>query len=157
MEAPVQVLDVDWADLELAFRDATGAENYLDRDSGEIMTVIAGFSDEEELKESLSKHPERFLRIPSIDAAHGRAVMANFIGTLPPSSMKVKLTKTSTGAGALTRALTLLREDDALLQRYYRFEQASFWRHVESFLAASSISPASPAPAPELFEDRALR
>ena len=152
----MQVLDVDWSDLELAFRDATGAQNYLDRESGEIMTVVQGFSDEEELKDLLKKNPERYVRVPSIDAAHARGVMARFIASLPASPAKVKLTKTTTGAGALTRALAILRDDDALLQRYYRFEQAAFWRHVEEFLSASSISPKTPAPSPELFEERAL-
>ena len=54
-------LDVDWADLELAFRDATGTENYLDLLSGEVLSVVPGFSDEEESRDQIRKEPRRFL------------------------------------------------------------------------------------------------
>lgn len=148
-------LDIDWSDLELAFRDATGTENHLDTESGEIVAVIPGFTDEESLRTRVKAEPRRYVLVPPIDAKHAREVMSAFVDTVDDPGLKVRMQKARHGAGSLTRCLALLREDQRQLQAYYRFEQASFWRHVEAFLSERGVEPASPPPAPELFEDAA--
>lgn len=156
-EVPVSVLDVDWGDLELAFRDATGTPNYLDVQSGEVVSVVPGFGDAGELRELIQRQPERFAAIAPIDAGHARHVMGEFLGRLPADQRRrfaaAGLRGSPLPPGGLTKCLALLREDEALLQSYYRFEQASFWRHVEAFLASAGVTPASRAPGVELFED----
>ncbi len=148
----MRTLDVDWNDLELAFRDATGTESYVDTQSGEVITVVPGFEDEADLRRHLENEPARFLHIPPIDAGYARAVMRAFISTLPASSAKEKLRAASHGAGALTRCVALLRSEEALLMGYYRFEQSAFWQHVEAFLDDAKIQPMQEAPDVDLFE-----
>lgn len=145
-------LDVDWADVELAFRDATGTESFLDRDSGEVLSVVPGFSDEHELRELIRKEPRRYLRLEPVDTAFAREVMRAFIAALPGGALKRKLEVGFRKTGALTRCMELLSEDKAALSSFHRFEQARFWEHVEDTLREAGIEPQSPAPSVELFE-----
>jgi len=157
----VATLDVDWGDLELAFRDATGTKNFLDGLTGEVVSVVPGFSDAEELMEMIARQLDRFARITPLSATHAREVMGKFLERLEPqrkqSFAAAGLKPGKLGPGGLTKCLALLRDDEALLARYYRFEQTSFWRHVESFLAGAGISPSTRTPGVELFEGSASR
>ncbi len=150
-----RVLNVDWADLELAFRDATGIENLLDKQSGEIVSLLPGFSDEKDLRDLIAREPHRFVAIEPIGAGFARQVMAAFIDHEPDSKLKQRLTAAQSGSGSFTRCLALLKDDDLALSRYYRFEQMHFWRHVEEQLTAQGVTPATRPPGIDLFEGRA--
>ena len=145
-------LDVDWSDLELGFRDATGTENWLDLETGEVVSVLEGFEDTDDLRRIIAREPSRFARIQPIDAAHARRVMASFIKTLPPKPRRRLEAAARGGAGSLTRCVALLRQEPALLGKYYRFEQSEFWRHLEAFLALHDVEPTTAPPGVELFE-----
>ena len=148
----MRTLDVDWNDLELAFRDATGTESYLDTKTGEVVAIVSGFEDEDDLRKLLDNEPTRFVRVPPIDANYARAVMRAFISTLGPSPAKDRLAASSHGAGSLTRCVALLRDNETLLLAYYRFEQSAFWRHLEAFLDDAAVKPLEDAPEVDLFE-----
>ena len=45
----MRTLDIDWADLEIAFRDA-GSESHLDTESGDVLSIVDGFDDERDLR-----------------------------------------------------------------------------------------------------------
>lgn len=148
----MRLLDVDWFDLELAFRDTTGTENHLDLETGEVVSVVAGFVDEQELRAILKRDATRFVSLPPVTATDARVFMADFVDSLEPSEARKSLKVTSVGAGSLTRCVTLLREDDAMLGRYYRFEQLRFWEHVERFLKENGVQASSRTPSVDLFE-----
>lgn len=145
-------LDVDWLDLELAFRDATGTESYLDSDSGEVISVVPGFSDEADLREEIERDPERYVRLMPIDTGFARDVMRRFVERLPEGPLRRRLFAAERKTGAYTRCLAILREDEPVLASYHRFEQASFWDHVERYLEERGIAPERRAPSVDLFE-----
>ncbi|MCP4503724.1 MAG: hypothetical protein GY822_27675 [Deltaproteobacteria bacterium] len=148
----MRLLDVDWFDLELAFRDTTGTENHLDLETGEVVSVVPGFVDEDELRSLVNREKERLVSLPPLTATDARAFMADFVESLEVGEMRKSLKATSTGAGSLTRCVTLLRGDDAMLGRYYRFEQMRFWEHVEVFLTNLGVQATSRTPSVDLFE-----
>ena len=146
-------LDVDWADLELAFRDTTGTENYLDLRTGDVLSIVPGFSDEAELRRDIAREAERFLDLHPVEVDFTRRAMSSFVDSLPESIERRKLANAFSRAGGLTRCMELLRDDGPRLARWHRFEQAHFWRHVHEVLRLAGIEPYSPPPAVELFED----
>lgn len=148
----MRTLDVDWLDLELAFRDATGTESYLDLDSGEVVSVVPGFSDEAELKDIIARDPERYVLLEPIDTRFARDVMRRFTERMPEGTLRRRLFAAERKTGAYTRSLAILREDEAVLASYHRFEQAAFWDHVERYLSERGVAPETPAPGVELFE-----
>lgn len=148
----MRTLDIDWADLELAFRDATDAESWLDRESGEVMTLVRGFDDEKDVRDKLRRFPGRFLRLEPVDAGFTRDVMQRFIGRLAAGKLRRQLEEAVAGPGGISRTMALLKEDKASLLAFARLEQAELVKRVEEFLAQHGIKCGNAPPAPELFE-----
>src|SRR5688500_14848757 len=148
----MRTLDLDWADLELAFRDATGAESYLDSVNGEVLTLVRGFDDEKDIREKLARFPGRFVRIQPVDKSFTKECLDAFIARQPKGSLKKKLEDAAAGPGGIARAMAVLNEDKPALASFARFEQAALVRLVEGFLATHDLRAGTEPPAPELFE-----
>lgn len=146
----MRTLDIDWADLEIAFRDA-GSESHLDQDSGEVVSIVDGFDDEREVRERLARYPGRFVRITPVDTAWSTEVLHKFIAR-QRGALKEHLVDAVTGAGALSRATAVLRDDKAAWASFSRFEQAELLKRMEQFLADHQLSTQAAAPSLELFE-----
>jgi hypothetical protein len=150
-----RTLDIDWADLELAFRDATGAESWLDKDTGEVMTLVRGFDDERDVREKLKRFPGRFLRVVPVDKSFTRDVLQAFVARLGQGKLKAKLEEAARGPGGIARSMALLKEDTPMLTAFARFEQAELVQRVEAFLEKHGLRAGTLPPAPELFEGMA--
>ena len=147
----MRTLNIDWADLELAFRDATGAQSFLDQESGEVLTLLRGFDDERDIKDKLKRFPDRFLKLAPLDKGFTHAALAQFIGRVT-GPLHNKLRAAFEGPGGIARAMALLQDDKPTLASFARFEQAELVRAVESFLSAHGIRCGIEPPAPDLFE-----
>lgn len=148
----MRTLDIDWADLELAFRDATGAESFLDRESGEVLTLVRGFDDERDVREKLKRFPARYVKVEPLDASFTRDVLRAFIARLGAGKMKGELEEAATGPGGIARTMALLKDDKPTLAAFARFEQSELVRRVEAFLAAHGLKSGTEPPPPDLFE-----
>jgi hypothetical protein len=146
----MRTLDIDWADLEIAFRDA-GTESYLDLDSGEVLSIVDGFDDERDLRERLARFPGRFARIVPVDRAFTSAVVDRFVQS-QRGAMKKKLAEAFDGPGGLSRVMAVLRDDKSTMASFARLEQAELLKTIELWLKAWNVSSAETAPALELFE-----
>ncbi len=146
----MRTLAIDWADLEIAFRDA-GTESYLDTESGEVLSIVDGFDDERDLRERLSRFPGRFSRIVPVDRAFTADVVARFLLTCRGPA-KTKLGEAAAGPGGLSRFMAALREDKAASTSFSRFEQAQLLTTIETFLRGIGVSSKESAPGLELFE-----
>lgn len=147
----MRTLDIDWADLEIAFRDATGARSWLDRETGEVLTLMPGFDDEADLQGKLRTFPDRFAALSPVDKQFTRDVVHAFIERTS-GALKKQLHDAEGGPGGLSRAMTLLKEDKGTWARFARFEQEQLMAHIERFLEGQGIKAGSRAPTPDLFE-----
>ena len=148
----MRTLDIDWADLELAFRDATGAQSWLDQDTGEVLTLVRGFDDERDVKDKLKRFPGRFLKLVPLDKSFTKDALSAFVEHVPAAPLRKQLVDALAGPGGIARAMALLRDDKASFASFARFEQAELVRKVELFLAGHGIRANSEPPAPDLFE-----
>lgn len=147
----MRILDLDWADLELAFRDATGAESYLDQESGEVVTLVRGFEDERDIRDKLKRFPSRFVRIVPVDKSFTKEVLVAFVSR-QKGVLRKKLEEAVSGPGGIARAMALLNDDKAALAAFSRLEQSELVRLVETFLAQHGLKSGTEPPAPDLFE-----
>ena len=148
----MRTLDIDWADLELAFRDATGTESWLDRETGEVMTLVRGFDDERDIRDKLKRFPSRFLKLPPLDKSFTHDALAAFVERAP-GPVQTKLREAlAQGPGGIARAMAVLNDDKPALTSFARFEQAELVKRVESFLAGHGLRAGTEPPAPDLFE-----
>jgi hypothetical protein len=146
----MKTLDIDWADLEIAFRDG-GCESHLDTLRGEVLSIVPGFDDERDLRERLARQPERYVRIVPVDTPWSTAVVHRFVAR-QRGTLREELVSAMSGAGALSRALGVLRDHKAAWASFARFEQAELLRHIEAFLHAHGLQSHEAAPGLELFE-----
>jgi hypothetical protein len=147
----MRTLDIDWADLELAFRDATGAESWLDQDTGEVLTLVRGFDDERDVKDKLKKFPGRFLKLVPFDKTFTKDALAAFVDHAT-GSLKRELAQALAGPGGIARAMALLKDDKPAFASFARFEQSELVKKVEQFLAGHGIRAGTEPPPPDLFE-----
>lgn len=147
----MRTLNIDWADLEIAFRDA-GTESYLDLESGEVVSIVEGFDDERDLRERLARFPGRFSRIVPVDRAFAHGVIDRFVHSQRGATKK-KLAEAAAGPGGLSRVMSVLREDKAALTSFSRIEQAELLKTIETWLKAQNVSSRETAPPLELFQD----
>jgi hypothetical protein len=145
-----RTLDIDWADLEIAFRDA-GTESYLDLEGGEVLSIVDGFDDERDLRERLARFPGRFARIVPVDRSFTAAVVTRFIAA-QKGAQKKKLADAFDGPGGLSRVMSTLRDDKAVMSAFARMEQAELLKTIETWLAQQNVRSADAAPGLELFE-----
>jgi hypothetical protein len=146
----MRTLDIDWADLEIAFRDA-GSESHLDTEGGDVLSIVDGFDDERDLRERLARFPGRFVRIPPVDKQWSTEVLNKFVAR-QRGALKEALVDALGGAGALSRATSILKENKSAWASFSRFEQDELLKHIEAFLKAHHLESAEAAPALELFE-----
>ena len=147
----MRTLDLDWADLELAFRDATGAESYLDSESGEVVTLVRGFEDEKDIRDKLKRFPKRFVRIVPVDKGFTKDVLDEFVRR-QQGALRKQLEAALAGAGGIARTMALLHDNKPALAAFSRLEQNELVRVVEEFLAQHGVKSGSAPPAPDLFE-----
>jgi hypothetical protein len=148
----MRTLSIDWADLEIAFRDATGGESYLDKETGEAITIVKGFDDEAELRNKVRRSPDRYLLLPPVDAGFSKAVLHAFVARLPAGSLRTALADAENGAGGFARSMQLLRADKAAFASFSRFEQGELLKNMQQFLRAHDVEPDSEPPDVELFD-----
>lgn len=146
----MKTLDIDWADLEIAFRDA-GTESHLDTIGGEVLSIVDGFDDERDLRERLARFPGRFVRIVPVDKQWSTEVLHRFVAR-QRGALKQQLVEAVSGAGALSRATAVLKDNKAGWASFSRFEQAELLKHIEQFLADHGVRTEEAAPGLELFE-----
>lgn len=146
----MRTVDIDWADLEIAFRDPDG-ESYLDQITGEVLSIVDGFDDERDLRERLARFPGRFLRIAPVDKAFSTKVLGDFIAR-QKGAARTKLQESFDGAGGYSRTTALLKEEKSQWAAFSRFEQSALLAHIEAFLDEHELHSADAAPSLELFE-----
>jgi len=146
-------LDLDWMDLELAFRDTTDTESYIDRNNEELVSVLPGFPDEIELRDMIQIAGDQYVRIAPVNTNFSKTVLLQFIKQLSGHAILKKLELAEAGVGSYAKSIQILRQDKEVLQLYYRFEQDSLWSHILEALASAGIEPATSPPEPELFEE----
>ncbi len=140
----IKSLDIDWSDLEIAYRDsATGIETYLDMYSGEIVPI---FNPTDPEKGFVDRYPERFLSIPGYRTADALAVLQAFVAQLEQGSLRERLCAAVEGPGALERCGAIMKTSTQLLDAFYRYEERAIFERLLLWLGALGICPVQPPP-----------
>jgi hypothetical protein len=149
----MKTLDIDWEELELAFREVSDTENHLDLKNGRVVSIVPGLDDENELRNHVRLHRGHFALIQPLTLKQATAIVAEFSAGLSPGHVTDQIQASLQGAGAFSSALRILRADKRLWNQYGRHEQEAFWRHLGAFLTQHGIRPKTPPPQMELFAD----
>ncbi len=142
-------IDIDWDDLELAFRDHSDARNYFDLNDGSILTIVPGVKDGA-AEELLKAEPARFVPLRPIGTKFTKTVLAEFAERYCDPSLSEQLITALNGHG-LKATLDIVGDDRVGSLQFERYEQTMVWKKIRRFLNAWGITAASEPPHLDLF------
>ena len=108
-------------DLEIAYRDTTGTESYIDSNTGEVISVVPEFADEQELREMIQLAGDRYVKIAPVSTQFSQFVLESFIAQMKTEDIGMQLADEGNETGSYARCMRILRNDKEALQLYYRF------------------------------------
>jgi hypothetical protein len=138
---------VDWEELTIAF-EGSGFDqsNYLDLETGEVVSVMREIMDSDEIDEveqKVNSEPERYKFTPSIDSSEVYDDMVKFIDTVEDTHLAELLRVAITGKGAFRRFKDVLLSYPVERERWFEFQSDLMVRRVEEWLQEIGIEPAS--------------
>lgn len=97
-------IQIDWSQLEQAFENhAPHIRSYLDRNTGELITVAGDRDDDDPMVMRVHARPEQFLVVDPVPSREQYRMMERFIDTVPPGALKEQLKDCIVGKGAFRR------------------------------------------------------
>jgi len=161
-------VDIEWEDLQQAFLSTrTDREYYLDRDSGEVISISesedeedegfeagneqdgeedAGESDEERLREEMESEPDRFCQITPVPMSDRVEWMASFTQTVKVKELLGPLNKAVNGEHPDRDFDRALRKDPAERARWLGFLEGQVQEIIEGWTEENDIESETPPP-----------
>lgn len=137
-------LRVDWSDLEIAFRDgSTGIESFFDLLRGEVVML---FDDAPDERDSVLRHPERFVIVPHLSRQGAQEILQAFVETLPPSPQRRRLGQALDSAAPFKTSTEQLRAIPSLQRRYEQFEERAVFARILKWLKKIGVQVQNPPP-----------
>jgi hypothetical protein len=146
-------LPVDLSELQIALESHDGGLGlhtyWFDTETGEVIFLTEDLEEQDELRQQIEEDTDnRFVEI------EGFRIMENFVQTLPRSRIREKLEWSLGGPKPFRRFKDAIRENRAVLEKWYKFHDAALAHYAVEWLAELSIQSIS-GPATKLDIDAA--
>lgn len=133
----LKTLDIDWIDLEIAFRDtASGMRSYIDLVSGE---VIAVGSEPDPRQRELDRDPDRYLEVPLYSSDQGVEVLRTFVTDLVAGVERQRLNSALETDAPLRRCEEVLAENALLYERFCLYEEQIIFERLLLWLVSMGV------------------
>ena len=151
-------MDIDWDEIQQALVvAATDEEHYLDRESGEVVSVSeseiesepdAGDEGEHEetLREEMENDPDRFVLITPVPIADRVEWMNAFVATLKEKSLSDQLLKASNGQQPERDFDRILRRHPDERARWIAFHDKQIHEVIECWAEENDVESDTPPP-----------
>lgn len=135
-------INIDIDELIYTFQDHSGAENFLDTKTGEIIHISELMDEEEKEKISMQIESElkRYLFIPSEDSSESYNDMLDFAVTLNNEDLKEKLLLTLKGKGVFRRFKDVLSNYPDERNMWFGFKEGRTKERVNEWLEENNIN-----------------
>jgi Uncharacterised protein family (UPF0158) len=134
---------VDLEGIMMALEDNTGAEYYLDLESGDVLRFSAdpGLNEdlEREFGEAMENNPARFRHIEPISSSQSFQVMADFVESLPESKAKEVLSRVLGGSRPFRNFKDALLSFPDVREQWFRYHDGALKEFVLSWLRDEEI------------------
>jgi len=143
----MNTVKVKWDMLEIAFeRNSPDLHSYIDRESGDVVVVVDGLSEDEENHRRISDTPERFIKIEPASSREQYRWMEVFVVTLESSDLKGRLRLAIDGKGAFRRFKDILTHYPVERERWFSFRGEHLHYLINQWFISKNITPDPPAP-----------
>ena len=140
-------LHIDWSKLKDALAMGDAFRSWLDRQTGEVLTVceFERMEEDDPTREAIEADPARYLELPAETSRDGWAQMAEFVATVRDRGLRERLERSLQGRGAFRRFKDAVQEA-GVAQAWYAFQGLEQGRALARWLRDHDIVPENPQP-----------
>lgn len=132
---------MDWWALELAFGHVVpGHHAFLDRSTGEVLTVQEELPGAQASLQRISEGGDQFLRIDPVSSRDQHRWMVRFIATVEDAGLRARLSAAVVQPGAFRVFKEVLQSVPAERDRWFAERKQQLRVHIERWLAAQTLS-----------------
>jgi hypothetical protein len=150
-------IPIDWDALETAVeRNAPDTESFLDRTSGQVVTIVTGDPEAAMLKQKVAENILEYVRVEPASSREQYRWMERFVGSVADDPLRERLIISIDGKGAFRRFKDVLLAYPAERERWFSYRADLLHWHIHNWLSdaeiGSSVEPpwGEPKPPPDL-------
>lgn len=150
-------IPIDWDALETAVeRNAPDTESFLDRNTGQVVTVVAGDPEAPLLKRKVAENIQGYIRVEPASSREQYRWMEKFVASVSDDPLRQRLIISIDGKGAFRRFKDVLLAYPAERERWFSYRADLLhwhihnWLHDSNLLASTEPPWGDPKPPPEL-------
>lgn len=138
---------IDWEALETAVeRNSPDAESFLDTSSGQVITVVRGDPEAEQLKAKVAANIDNFIRVEPASSREQYRWMERFVASVSDEPLQRRLVISIDGKGAFRRFKDVLLAYPAERERWFSYRSNLLHWHIQNWLANHSFEGLESAP-----------
>lgn len=138
---------VNWESVEIAFeRNSPELQSYIDRESGEVLVIVDGHNEDEELRRHILEDTERFIKIEPAASKEQYRWMERFVASVQEPQLRDHLLLSIDGKGAFRRFKDALLNYPQERERWFNFRANLLHFHINQWFATKGLIPDPPSP-----------
>jgi len=142
-----QPTSIDWDALESAVeRNAPDTDSFLDRESGQVVTVVAGDPEAPLQKRRIADNIVNFIRVEPASSREQYRWMERFVASVADGPLRDRLIISIDGKGAFRRFKDVLLAYPAERERWFSYRADLLHWHIHNWLLENDLAPQTPPP-----------
>jgi Uncharacterised protein family (UPF0158) len=140
-------IPVDWDALETAVeRNAPDTESFLDRSTGQVITVVTGDPEAPLRKRQIAENIQNFVRVEPASSREQYRWMERFVSSVSDPALRERLIISIDGKGAFRRFKDVLLAYPAERERWFSYRADLLHWHIHNWLRDSNVESSGEPP-----------
>jgi hypothetical protein len=140
-------IPIDWDALETAVeRNAPDTESFLDRTTGQVITVVSGDPEAPIRKRQIAENISNFVRVEPASSREQYRWMERFVSSVAEPALRERLIISIDGKGAFRRFKDVLLAYPAERERWFSYRADLLHWHIFNWLKEAQIEGSEPPP-----------
>src|SRR5690242_6502995 len=133
-------IPLDWDALETAVeRNAPDTESFLDRTTGQVLTVVSGDPEAPIRKRQIAENISNFVRVEPASSREQYRWMERFVSSVADPALRERLIISIDGKGAFRRFKDVLLAYPAERERWFSYRAELLHWHIQQWLEQHDI------------------
>ena len=140
-------IPLDWDALETAVeRNAPDTESFLDRTTGQVLTVVSGDPEAPIRKRQIAENISNFVRVEPASSREQYRWMERFVSSVADPALRERLIISIDGKGAFRRFKDVLLAYPAERERWFSYRADLLHWHIFNWLREAQVDAAEEPP-----------
>jgi hypothetical protein len=140
-------IPIDWDALETAVeRNAPDTESFLDRTTGQVLTVVSGDPEAPIRKRQIAENISNFVRVEPASSREQYRWMERFVSSVAEPQLRERLIISIDGKGAFRRFKDVLLAYPAERERWFSYRADLLHWHIFNWLKEAQIESSEAPP-----------